>query len=157
MNFGGAVKPLFQVVAKRYEKGSMILTSNLAFGSWDEAFAGDAVLTAARLDRILHHATVVQIAGESYRAQGQASGRHHGQAAGGEDNAKYLRCLEIITRRRAEGLPRAGRRSILLIKKRARSRKMKCDHRSSLRSATNKVSLGLSDTPLPRVNCVRPK
>jgi hypothetical protein len=49
----------FQVVAKRYEKGSMILTSNLAFGSWDEAFAGNAVLTAAMLDRILHHATVV--------------------------------------------------------------------------------------------------
>ena len=57
----------FQVVARRYEKGSMILTSNLAFGSWDEAFAGDAVLTAAMLDRILHHAAVVQIAGESYR------------------------------------------------------------------------------------------
>src|SRR5215475_929014 len=57
----------FQVVARRYEKGSMVLTSNLAFGSWDEAFAGDAVLTAAMLDRILHHATVVQIAGESYR------------------------------------------------------------------------------------------
>ena len=57
----------FQVVARRYEKGSMILTSNLAFGSWDEAFAGDAVLTAAMLDRILHHATVVQISGESYR------------------------------------------------------------------------------------------
>jgi DNA replication protein DnaC len=57
----------FQVVARRYEKGSLILTSNLAFGSWDEAFARDAVLTAAMLDRILHHATVVQIAGESYR------------------------------------------------------------------------------------------
>jgi DNA replication protein DnaC len=57
----------FQAVAKRYEKGSMILTSNLAFGSWDEAFAGDAVLTAAMLDRVLHHATVVQITGESYR------------------------------------------------------------------------------------------
>lgn len=57
----------FQVVARRYEKGSLILTSNLAFGSWDEAFAGDAVLTAAMLDRILHHASVVQIAGESYR------------------------------------------------------------------------------------------
>jgi len=57
----------FQVVAKRYEKGSIVLTSNLAFGSWDEAFAGDAVQTAAMLDRILHHATVVQIAGESYR------------------------------------------------------------------------------------------
>ena len=57
----------FQVVARRYEKGSLILTSNLAFGSWDDAFASDAVLTAAMLDRILHHATVVQISGESYR------------------------------------------------------------------------------------------
>ena len=57
----------FQVVARRYEKGSLVLTSNLAFGSWDEAFASDAVLTAAMLDRILHHATVVQITGESYR------------------------------------------------------------------------------------------
>ena len=41
----------FQVVAKRYEKGAMILTSNLTFGSWDQAFAGDPVLTAAMLDR----------------------------------------------------------------------------------------------------------
>jgi DNA replication protein DnaC len=57
----------FQVVARRYEKGSMILTSNLAYASWDDAFAGDAVLTAAILDRILHHATVVQIVGDSYR------------------------------------------------------------------------------------------
>lgn len=57
----------FQVIARRYEKGSVILTSNLTFGSWDDAFAGDAVLTAAMLDRILHHATVVQISGESYR------------------------------------------------------------------------------------------
>lgn len=57
----------FQVVARRYEKGSLVLTSNLTFGSWDEAFAADAVLTAAMLDRILHHATVVQISGDSYR------------------------------------------------------------------------------------------
>ncbi len=45
----------------------MILTSNLTFGSWDQAFAGEAFLTAAMLDRLLHHATVVQISGESYR------------------------------------------------------------------------------------------
>lgn len=57
----------FQVIAKRYEKGSMILTSNLTFGSWDQAFAGDAVLTAAMLDRLLHHSTVISIQGESYR------------------------------------------------------------------------------------------
>ncbi len=48
----------FQVVAKRYERSSMVLTSNLTFGSWDQAFAGDAVLTAAMLDRLLHHSTV---------------------------------------------------------------------------------------------------
>src|SRR3954469_20612420 len=63
----------FQVVARRYERCSLILTSNLAFGSWDEAFAGDAVLTAAMLDRILHHATVVEIAGESYRLRTSAA------------------------------------------------------------------------------------
>lgn len=57
----------FQVVAKRYEKGSMIVTSNLPFGQWDQAFAGDQTLTAALLDRLLHHSDVQQIKGESYR------------------------------------------------------------------------------------------
>jgi DNA replication protein DnaC len=57
----------FQVVSRRYERGAMILTSNLTFGSWDQAFAGETVLTAAMLDRLLHQATVVQISGESYR------------------------------------------------------------------------------------------
>ena len=57
----------FQVVAKRYERGSMVLTSNLTFGCWDQAFAGETVLTAAMLDRVLHHATAVSIQGESYR------------------------------------------------------------------------------------------
>jgi DNA replication protein DnaC len=45
----------FQVIARRYEKGSLILTSNLSFGRWDEAFAGDAVLTAAMLVGFLSH------------------------------------------------------------------------------------------------------
>ncbi len=57
----------FQVVARRYERGSLILTSNLTFGSWDSAFAGDSVLTAAMLDRVLHHSTIVSINGESFR------------------------------------------------------------------------------------------
>ncbi|EFC0622908.1 hypothetical protein FA830_22055 [Escherichia coli] len=52
---------------KRYEKSAMILTSNLPFGQWDQTFAGDAALTSAMLDRILHHSHVVQIKGESYR------------------------------------------------------------------------------------------
>jgi DNA replication protein DnaC len=57
----------FQVVAKRYERGSLILTSNLGFAQWDQTFAGDATLTAAMLDRLLHHAHVVAIQGDSYR------------------------------------------------------------------------------------------
>jgi DNA replication protein DnaC len=57
----------FQVVANRYEKGSIILTSNLSFGQWGETFAGNTALTSAMLDRILHHAHVIQIKGDSYR------------------------------------------------------------------------------------------
>lgn len=57
----------FQIVAKRYEKGSTILTSNLNLGQWDKAFAKDSILTAAMLDRLLHHAHVIAIRGESYR------------------------------------------------------------------------------------------
>lgn len=57
----------FQVVAKRYEKGAMILTSNLPFPQWASAFADDTTLTAAMLDRLLHHAHIVSMSGESYR------------------------------------------------------------------------------------------
>ena len=57
----------FQVIAKRYEHGSIILTSNLSFGEWDETFAGSSALTAAMLDRLLHHAHIIQIKGDSYR------------------------------------------------------------------------------------------
>ena len=57
----------FQVVARRYEKGAVVVTSNLTFGTWDQAFAGDAVLTAAMLDRLLHHAILVHIQGDSWR------------------------------------------------------------------------------------------
>jgi DNA replication protein DnaC len=65
----------FQVIAALYEKGSLIVTSNLPFGQWDATFAGDATLTAALLDRLLHHAHIVPIAGESYRLKHQ---RHAG-------------------------------------------------------------------------------
>ena len=57
----------FQVIAKRYEAGSVILTSNLSFGEWEQAFGGNTALTSAMLDRLLHHAHVIQIKGDSYR------------------------------------------------------------------------------------------
>ncbi len=58
---------LFQVIAKRYEKGSVIVTSNLPFEQWSRALADDATLSAALLDRLLHHAHIVSIQGDSYR------------------------------------------------------------------------------------------
>lgn len=57
----------FQVVAKRYEQGSVVLTSNLSFGDWEQTFDGNAALASAMLDRLLHHAHVIQIRGDSYR------------------------------------------------------------------------------------------
>jgi DNA replication protein DnaC len=60
-------KLLFEVIAKRYEKGSVILTSNLPFGQWGQIFANDTALTSAMLDRILHHSHIVPIKGDSYR------------------------------------------------------------------------------------------
>jgi DNA replication protein DnaC len=68
----------FTVVAKRYERSSMVLTSNLPFTQWASAFADDQTLTAAMLDRLLHHAHIVQITGESFRLKDK---RKAGQAA----------------------------------------------------------------------------
>ena len=57
---------LFQLVNRRYERGSLILTSNQPVGNWGEVF-GDAVLATAILDRLLHHSHVITIKGDSYR------------------------------------------------------------------------------------------
>jgi len=70
----------FQVIAKRYEQGSVILTSNLSFGDWEETFDGNTALTSAMLDRLLHHAHVIQIRGESYRLR---QARQSGLIGGG--------------------------------------------------------------------------
>ena len=61
----------FNVIAKRYEHGSVIVTSNLPFSQWSTAFADDQTLTAALLDRLLHHAHIIQITGNSYRLKGK--------------------------------------------------------------------------------------
>ncbi|MFF9171788.1 MULTISPECIES: IS21-like element helper ATPase IstB [unclassified Streptomyces] len=60
------VNLVFQVISKRYEKGSIILTSNKTFSEWGQVF-GDEVLATAILDRLLHHCDVVSINGPSYR------------------------------------------------------------------------------------------
>jgi DNA replication protein DnaC len=57
----------FQVICRRYERGSIILTSNKSYADWGEIFAGDTVIASAILDRLLHHSITVNIKGESYR------------------------------------------------------------------------------------------
>jgi DNA replication protein DnaC len=63
---GEAAAHLFQVISRRYEQGSIILTTNRGIASWGEIFE-DTTVAAAILDRLLHHATVLQIDGQSYR------------------------------------------------------------------------------------------
>jgi DNA replication protein DnaC len=58
---------LFQVVSQRYEKGSTIVTTNKVFKDWAHIFNNDSVITAAVLDRLLHHVETVVIEGKSYR------------------------------------------------------------------------------------------
>jgi DNA replication protein DnaC len=62
----------FQLVNARYEKGAMIITSNRGFAEWGEVF-GDPVVATALLDRLLHHAVVIQIEGSSYRLRQHAA------------------------------------------------------------------------------------
>jgi DNA replication protein DnaC len=56
----------FQLVSARYERGSIIVTSNKSYGEWDSIF-GDPIIATAILDRLLHHSTTINIRGESYR------------------------------------------------------------------------------------------
>jgi DNA replication protein DnaC len=85
---GGSL--FFQLVNARYERSAMILTSNRGFAEWGEIF-GDPVVATALLDRLLHHAVVIQIEGSSYRLRPSTSAprlsstphcQHHAAAAG---------------------------------------------------------------------------
>lgn len=62
----GDERLLFQVIDRRYETKSTILTTNIPFGNWDELFQ-DALIAHAIVDRVLHHSKVIQINGDSYR------------------------------------------------------------------------------------------
>jgi len=62
---------LFQVIRRRYEQGSVRLTSNRALKEWPKMFNNASPLTAAILDRLLHHADTVVIEGKSFRMRGQ--------------------------------------------------------------------------------------
>ena len=62
----GETQVLFEFIAHRYESGSLIVTSNQPFSQWDQIFP-DALMTVAAVDRIIHHASIIEIEGGSYR------------------------------------------------------------------------------------------
>jgi DNA replication protein DnaC len=69
-----AANLFFQLVSARYERASTIVTSNKPFGRWGEVF-GDAVVAAAMIDRLVHHAEVISMKGDSYRLKDRDLGR----------------------------------------------------------------------------------
>jgi DNA replication protein DnaC len=69
-----AANLFFQLVSSRYERASLIVTSNKPFGRWGEVF-GDDVVAAAMIDRLVHHADVIALKGDSYRLKNRDLGR----------------------------------------------------------------------------------
>ena len=69
-----AANLFFQLVSARYERASLIVTSNKPFGRWGETF-GDEVVAAAMIDRLVHHAEVISLKGDSYRLKDRDLGR----------------------------------------------------------------------------------
>jgi len=62
---------LFQIISGRYEKGSTVITTNRVYKHWPPIFNNDSTITAAVLDRLLHHAETIVIQGKSYRTKGE--------------------------------------------------------------------------------------
>ncbi len=84
-----AANLFFQLISARYERASVIVTSNKPFGRWGEVF-GDATVAAAMIDRLVHHAEVLSLKGESYRLKDRDVGvpappRARGRKAAAED------------------------------------------------------------------------
>src|ERR687884_11315 len=69
-----AANLFFQLVSSRYERASLIVTSNKPFGRWGEVF-GDEIVAAAMIDRLVHHAEVISLKGDSYRLKDRDLGR----------------------------------------------------------------------------------
>jgi DNA replication protein DnaC len=69
-----AANLMFMLVSRRYERASLIVTSNKPFGAWGEIF-GDAFTATAMVDRLIHHAEILSLKGDSYRLKGRDLGR----------------------------------------------------------------------------------
>jgi len=86
---------LFSLLTERYERRSVIVTTNLAFGEWIKVFGGDEKLTTALLDRLADHATVIATKGKSFRMRQKTTGEEkepgRGQSLLAQDNSEGVR------------------------------------------------------------------
>lgn len=76
---------LFTLLAERYERGSVLLTSNLAFSKWDQIFK-DAMTTAAAIDRIVHHSVIIELNVPSYRIETAKKSKTGGRSQADSSN-----------------------------------------------------------------------
>jgi len=80
---------LFTLLAERYERGSVLLTSNLAFSKWDQIFK-DAMTTAAAIDRLVHHSVIIELNVPSYRVEKAKQAVTTGKSTINEELTKNL-------------------------------------------------------------------
>lgn len=82
-----ATNLLFQVISNRYERGSLGITTNLAFPDWTQVFPDDTAASAV-VDRLIHHAVIFELSGESYRLQSRKKSRTPAERGGPAQGAK---------------------------------------------------------------------
>ncbi len=87
----------FQFFSSRYDEPSTIYTSNKSFSEWGEML-GDSVMASAVLDRILHHCTVINIKGESYRLRDRRKNSLLTERRGEKNERKVIRGESILSR-----------------------------------------------------------
>ena len=100
---------LFELIAHRYETGSLIITSNQPFAEWDRIFP-DQMMTVAAVDRLVHHATIIEVSSDSYRrkeALGQVAGEAATITAPATTTPPSDNYIAIVGRPERRGLPRA--------------------------------------------------
>ncbi len=78
-----AANLMFHLVSNRYERASLIMTSNKPFSAWGEVF-GDDVVATAMIDRLIHHAEILSLKGDSYRLRGKELSLSGGRLGPGE-------------------------------------------------------------------------
>ena len=104
----------FQLVSARYERGSIILTSNKSYGDWGTIF-GDPIIATAILDRLLHHSTTINIRGESYRLKDRRKAGLFPRAEEGSARTAPFPSPEMLQngpRRQGSASPRKNRRAL---------------------------------------------